>query len=694
MKRRILWASLAALVLAAIPAPPAAGTRPRSIMHAPLRGPAPALPASLDTDGDGWIDTVEINLGSDPANASSTPESVSVAASCMDGADDDLNGLIDEADPGCEPPDLSTDRFPPAGSDRFESTMALDGYELVTPLGTCPLDFDGTGPTVVERGAPVGAGGGLREVDTEIVAMQLSGTGTLLPGSPCNPGSSPTSFPATILEDPAQASAGKLTDTDPRPARDFPADSFFDVLFLIDTPLGLLPGGPPDGPMGDPVRVSNTVRSIPPYYTPANPKLNPDCYTVAGLPHQHCPKPPLDHFKCYGGRFPAFDERRVTLEDQFESKKTQVVRANRFCNPVSKNGQEIFDPGGHLKRYRIRDVRGQPPFGGLGVLVQNQFGDQGLTVERPIGLFVPSRKGSESKPVALDHYKCYAVQGAQIGEKVTLEDQFDVEDGRVEKASVLEPVTLCNPVAKTVHGVIAPVGDPAWHLVCYAIETRRFRPRTVIVRNQFGKERVRVREPIELCVPSMKTEELPPVEVDDFPDSELTVHISTPDGSEAVRVNGDTTVKVNLAEIGDTDDDGLEQVPTHVTEMQLTGTSELYGSVSITFREASEDPGQAPVGEIEERVNDTPGVLDVPPFTETGVADSFFDIAFEVTLAVQNVQEVLHTCVPLKPTGTITRKPPDTGEAMTTERVVQLCDAQDQPTSFQFGPLTFVPNPG
>lgn len=694
MKRRILVGSLAALVLAAIPAPPAAGIRPRLAAHSPVRGPAPALPASLDSDGDGWIDTVEINLGSDPANASSAPESVSVAASCMDGVDNDLNGPTDEADPGCEPPDLSTDTFPRAGSDTFESTMALDGYDLVTALGTCPLDFDGMGPTVVERGARVGLGGGLREVDTEIVAMQLSGTGTLLPGSPCNPGSSPSSFSATILEDPGTTSSGKITDTDPRPARDFPAESFFDVYFLIDTPLGLLPIGPPDGPMGDPVHVSNTVRSIPPYYTPANPKLNPDCYTVAGLPHEHCPKPPLDHFKCYGGRFPAFEERKILLEDQFESKKTRVVKANRFCNPVSKNGQKIFDPGGHLKRYRTRDAPGQPPFGGLDVLVQNQFGDQELTVERSIGLFVPSRKGKESKPVAIDHYKCYAVQGAQIGEKVTLEDQFDVEDGRVEKATVLEPVTLCNPVAKTVHGVTTPVGDPAWHLVCYAIETRRFRPRTVIVRNQFGKERVRVQEPVELCVPSMKSEELPPVEVDDFPDSELTVHISSPDGSEAVRVNGDTTVEVDLGEIGDTDDDGLEQVPVEMTSMQLTGTSELYGNVRITFRDASEDPGQAPVGEIEEKVNNTPDVLDVPPFTETGTADSSFDIALQVTLVVQNVREVLHTCLPVQPTGTITRKPPAADEAMTTEQVVQLCDAQDQPTSFQLGPLTFVPDPG
>ncbi len=99
--------------------------------------------------------------------------------------------------------------------------------------------------------------------------------------------------------------------------------------------------------------------SIPPYHSPGNPKLNPNCYTVAGLPHQHCPKPPLDHFKCYTGRFPAF-ESTVSLKDQFGQEKVGVRTANRFCNPVSKNGQGIFDDGGHLTRYAISPPAGPP----------------------------------------------------------------------------------------------------------------------------------------------------------------------------------------------------------------------------------------------------------------------------------------------------------------------------------------------
>src|SRR3990172_235680 len=322
---------------------------------------SPLLPASLDTDGDGGMYAVESELGSDPASASSTPESLAVPESCMDTVDDDGDGKVDEADQGCRPPKLSRKTFPGAGTDAFSSSMSLDDYDLPTPLGVCPLDFEGEGPAVVLRGDPTDIGGGLREVDTEIVAMQLVGTGTLAPGSPCNAGTSASSFPATIVEDPAKASAGTMTDTNTDPGADFPADSFFDVFFLVDTPLGLLPGGPPGGPAGAPVTVSNTIRSVPPYHSPGNPKLNPDCYVVAGLPHEHCPKPPLDHFKCYRGRFPAFS-RRARLEDQFGRQVFDVLKPNRFCNPVSKNRQGIFDDGAHLKRYRIAALEGAPPF--------------------------------------------------------------------------------------------------------------------------------------------------------------------------------------------------------------------------------------------------------------------------------------------------------------------------------------------
>lgn len=54
--------------------------------------------------------------------------------------------------------------------------------------------------------------------------------------------------------------------------------------------------------------------------------------------------------------FPAFDGK-ATLEDQFGREKVRVRTANRFCNPVSKNDQGIFDEGGHLLREELWVVK-------------------------------------------------------------------------------------------------------------------------------------------------------------------------------------------------------------------------------------------------------------------------------------------------------------------------------------------------
>jgi hypothetical protein len=71
-------------------------------------GTSPLLP---DTDGDGFSDRVERNLGSDPLLNSSRPEHNSVADSCTDTIDNDLDTLVDAADPGCAggapPPDVT-----------------------------------------------------------------------------------------------------------------------------------------------------------------------------------------------------------------------------------------------------------------------------------------------------------------------------------------------------------------------------------------------------------------------------------------------------------------------------------------------------------------------------------------------------------------------------------------------------------
>jgi hypothetical protein len=55
-------------------------------------------PLIADTDGDSFNDGTEVGLGSNALSASSTPEHGSVAGSCIDGVDNDGDGLIDDQD--------------------------------------------------------------------------------------------------------------------------------------------------------------------------------------------------------------------------------------------------------------------------------------------------------------------------------------------------------------------------------------------------------------------------------------------------------------------------------------------------------------------------------------------------------------------------------------------------------------------
>jgi hypothetical protein len=449
-----------------------------------VAGDARAVP--FDSDGDGYTDAVEDNLGSDKADILSTPESIAVLGTCIDGIDNDLDLATDAADPGCDPPTLFRDSFPPgAGLDIFDSEMTLQGLSF----GACQLDFEGRGPTVVSRGVPSGG-----VIQTEIVAMQLTGTGTPLN---VNCGGLPVGVPfdLTIVEDPAQASAGTVQSTG---SLDFPAESFFDVSVVPD-----VPGNPPLS-----LTVENTINSIPPYHSPGNPKLNPNCYAVPGLEHLHCPKPPLDHFKCYKSKV---EKLTISLEDQFEPETVQLVKSGRkadtFCNPVAKTvagaTTPIFDPSAHLSCYKIKDVTGAD-FVQRDVDIDNQFGPQTLKVLKPDTLCVPTQKDPETEPepAALDHFKCYKVRAKPFKPALSavLVDQFHTED-----VAIVKPFSLCNPVKKTVAGETIEIGDSEAHLVCYKFTSPTpFTPVTKGIRNQFGIESFTARKPFTLCVPSLK----------------------------------------------------------------------------------------------------------------------------------------------------------------------------------------------
>lgn len=205
-------------------------------------------------------------------------------------------------------------------------------------------------------------------------------------------------------------------------------------------------------------------------------------------------QPQLEHFQCYSLRDREFRRRRVTLADQFGNARVRVTGYAELCNPVRKKREPFRNRQAHLQCYAIR--RSQR----ARVAIRNQFGSQRLQTTRARRLCVPSLKFTRSAPTGVtltDHFQCYDVRRTRFrGPRVRLTDQF----GR-KRVRVGRPVRLCNPVQKNDERIQHPVQ----HLVCYALPKRRFRPRRVFVRNQFGNRQAVVAErPRVLCVPSLK----------------------------------------------------------------------------------------------------------------------------------------------------------------------------------------------
>jgi hypothetical protein len=114
--------------------------------------PTPTAPPTvLDSDGDGFDDALEIELGSDPADAESTPENVAVEGTCTDGADNDGDGLTDGDDEGCVVTPTATPTpaaevevcepvFPGTynGLVRIDGAPAASGYEVVATIAGNP----------------------------------------------------------------------------------------------------------------------------------------------------------------------------------------------------------------------------------------------------------------------------------------------------------------------------------------------------------------------------------------------------------------------------------------------------------------------------------------------------------------------------------------------------------------------------
>ncbi|MCY2953455.1 MAG: GEVED domain-containing protein [Planctomycetota bacterium] len=174
-------------------------------------------------------------------------------------------------------------------------------------------------------------------------------------------------------------------------------------------------------------------------------------------------------------------------------------------------------------------------------------------------------------------------------------------------------------------------------------------------------------------------------EIDPFPGSVGSFDVLAPDGTtQSISLEGSSQWQVAvgpLGESGDTNGNGRDDVQTEMVQLSLTGMSSL-GAVMVR-----ESPTRPSMGMIEEQTNNKPGTLDLLPFMETGVADSFFDVYFEVTIDTVP----LHTGEPVHLGTVITHKPPNAGEAYESQQTVDLLDANGNPTGYKLTRTIYIP---
>jgi len=223
------------------------------------------------------------------------------------------------------------------------------------------------------------------------------------------------------------------------------------------------------------------------------------------------PPPPLDHFKFYeivGG--PYVGDVMQLVEDQFYTgiDEVQVWYPRYFGNPVAKTNDGTVTPIGdadhHLMLYDITTPTTQT----WSVEVDNQFGEQSLTVTGPVMLAVPTLKEEHDPPWWLDHYLLYKViEGDDVQEVVDLEDQWHKESD----VEVHRPVYFANPAGKVPPNIDWSPGMPLIlhnsddHMVLYEIVGETFQ-KDVRIQNQLHEQQqtISVHEAKLLAVPSEK----------------------------------------------------------------------------------------------------------------------------------------------------------------------------------------------
>ena len=178
------------------------------------------------------------------------------------------------------------------------------------------------------------------------------------------------------------------------------------------------------------------------------------------------------------------------------------------------------------------------------------------------------------------------------------------------------------------------------------------------------------------------------IEIDVFDNAVYMQDLTSPMGTETLRMTGQVTVHVffeGLQEgLADDDDgDSLDEVATEIVELDLVGFSPMLGPVRMRL-----NTGLQSMGQMEETIDSNTGILDVPPFG-SGSIDSFFDIYFELEIGGQRFYNI----AALHWQGVLSEKPAGRLDTYVNSASVQLFDENGLPTQFFLGAGRLRPNP-
>lgn len=214
--------------------------------------------------------------------------------------------------------------------------------------------------------------------------------------------------------------------------------------------------------------------------------------TCSGTPIATCGTDPLACYDAGGSR------RRATsfaLDDRFGTRSVDAAKTLLACSAAS-TGEPLHDERRHLSCARLREARGGR-FRRQSIVMQDRFGTATLQVLRPSSLCRPAEETGLAASRPLDELACYRVRGgAAVGQVVDTTDLLG--ERRLE---LLRPREVCLPARRDG----APLVDAKRALTCYDVRdasATRFTARDLSLTDGLGEERLRLRRPRTLCVPS------------------------------------------------------------------------------------------------------------------------------------------------------------------------------------------------